>query len=182
MTTNLRTVGRRTGSDDEYVAQRMVPGTGISGGTGTVYASSVSREAGLVKTEIFIDLTGLRSTAAGDIIGIDGTALPCHIGQIKADVNGAIVAGMMTCLEAPAGGGSDIDLFAATEGTGSEDVAISTLDETSLVNAGVATIGAIDALTAFPTDGQYLYLVNQAATDGTYTAGKFLIELWGTPT
>ena len=49
-------------------------GTGITGGTGTVYRSSVIREGGVIKTNILIDLTGLRSTANGDIIGVDGTS------------------------------------------------------------------------------------------------------------
>ena len=57
-------------------------GTGITTGTGTVYRSSVIREGGIIRTSIWIDLTGLRSTASGDIIGVDGTSNVCHIGQI----------------------------------------------------------------------------------------------------
>ena len=47
-------------------------GTGITGGTGTIYRSSVIREGGIIKTSILIDLTGLRSTGSGDIIGVNG--------------------------------------------------------------------------------------------------------------
>ena len=49
-------------------------GTGITGGTGTIYRSSVMRQGGIITTRILIDLTGLRSTASGDIIGVNGTS------------------------------------------------------------------------------------------------------------
>ena len=38
-------------------------GTGITGGTGTIYRSSVIREGGIIRTSILIDLTGLRSVS-----------------------------------------------------------------------------------------------------------------------
>lgn len=156
-------------------------GSGITGGSNTVYASSVTLEGGIYKTSILIDLTDLNSgDSAGDIIGVDGTANPCHIGQIAAATNGTIIAGTMTCLEVPAGGDDDIDLYAADESTGVEDSAIADLTETQLVNAGAHTLGLVSVLTAFPSDTQYLYLVNQGTSDATYTAGKFLIELYGT--
>jgi len=50
-------------------------GTGITTGSGTVYRSSVIRSGGIITTQILIDLTGLRSTGSGDIIGVNGTAL-----------------------------------------------------------------------------------------------------------
>jgi len=154
-------------------------GAGITGGTGTVYKSSVIRTGGIIKTEILIDLTGLRSTASGDIIGINGTSEVCHIGQITAARNGTILGGRMTCLEAPAGGDPDINVYSATEGTGVEDGAISSLTETALVDAGDSTLGSIDIFTAVPAADEYLYLTLGSATDADYTAGKLLIEFWG---
>lgn len=159
-------------------------GTGITGGTGTVYASAVERTGGMRKTTILIDLTGLDSDAAlGDIIGVDGTANPCHIGQWTTARNGTWLYGTMTCLETPAGGEVDIDVYAATEATGVTDGAIGDLTETALL-AAAADWAAGDAklFTAGPADGQYLYLTVGTAstpTAGTYTAGKFLIELFG---
>lgn len=158
----------------------LTAGTGITSGTGTIYSSMVERSADLAKTTIIMDLTGLRSTASGDIIGVDGTSLPCHIGQIDDDYSGTIFAGTITCLEAPTGGDPDLDLYSADEGTGTEDTAVSTLTETQLVNSGDHTLGSVKVLTAFPTAGQYLYLVAGATTDADYTAGKLLIELYGT--
>ena len=94
-------------------------GAGITTGTGTVCKSSVTKEGGLVTTRILIDLTGLNSQATDlDIIGVNGTALACHIGQITDRRNGEIAAIRMTCLELPAGGDPNIALYSATEATG----------------------------------------------------------------
>ncbi len=154
-------------------------GTGITTGSGTVYRSSVIREGGIITTQILIDLTGLRSTGSGDIIGVNGTALVCHIGQIVAATNGTILTGSMECFEAPGGGDPDINVHSATEGTGVEDGAIGDLTETILVNAGDATLGSKVYFTAVPPADSFLYLTTGAATDADYTAGKLLIELKG---
>lgn len=154
-------------------------GTGITTGTGTIYRSSVQRSGGIITTRILIDLTGLRSTGSGDIIGVDGTALVCHIGQITAARNGTILTGSMECFEAPAGGDPDINVHSATEGTGVEDGAISSLTETLLVNAGDATLGSKVYFSAVPAADSFLYLTTGDATDADYTAGKLFIELMG---
>ena len=154
-------------------------GTGITGGTGTIYRSSVMRSGGIITTRILIDLTGLRSTASGDIIGVNGTSNVCHIGQITAAQNGTIIAGSMECFEAPSGGDPDINVHSATESTGVEDGAIADLTETLLVNAGDAALGTKVYFTALPAADEFLYLTLGATTDAAYTAGKLLIELIG---
>ena len=154
-------------------------GTGITTGSGTIYRSSVQRSGGIITTRILVDLTGLRSTGSGDIIGVNGTALVCHIGQITAARNGTILTGSMECFEAPAGGDPDINIHSATEGTGVEDGAISSLTETLLVNAADATLGSKVFFSAVPAADEFLYLTTGAATDADYTAGKLLIELMG---
>ena len=154
-------------------------GTGITGGTGTIYRSSVQRVGGIITTRILIDLTGLRSTASGDIIGVNGTSNVCHIGQITAAQNGTILTGSMECFEAPTGGDPDINVHSATEGTGVEDGAISSLTETLLVNAGDATLGSKVYFTAVPAADEFLYLTLGDTTDADYTAGKLFIELMG---
>jgi len=154
-------------------------GTGITTGSGTIYRSSVQRVGGIITTRILIDLTGLRSTGGADIIGVNGTALVCHIGQITAARNGTILTGSMECFEAPAGGDPDINVHSATEGTGVEDGAIGDLTETLLVNAGDATTGSKVYFTAVPAADQFLYLTTGAATDADYSAGKLFIELMG---
>src|SRR5690606_2950816 len=154
---------------------------GITEGTGTVYQSSVEKVGGIIYTRILIDLTGLHSEAAdGDIIGVAASTDPAHIGQITAARNGTILGGIMRCLEVPAGGDPNIALYAATEGTGVEDGAISSLTETLLFDPNADwTIDMSRSLTGIPAANQYLYLVQGDATgtDADYTAGKFLIEL-----
>ena len=154
-------------------------GTGITTGSGTIYRSSVQRVGGIITTKILIDLTGLRSTGGADIIGVNGTALVCHIGQITAARNGTILTGSMECFEAPAGGDPDINVHSATEGTGVEDGAIGDLTETLLVNAGDATTGSKVYFTGVPAADEFLYLTTGAATDADYSAGKLFIELMG---
>ena len=154
-------------------------GTGITTGSGTIYRSSVQRVGGIITTRILIDLTGLRSTGGADIIGVNGTALVCHIGQITAARNGTILTGSMECFEAPTGGDPDINVHSATEGTGVEDGAIGDLTETLLVNAGDATLGSKVYFTGVPAADQFLYLTTGDATDADYSAGKLFIELMG---
>jgi hypothetical protein len=85
----------------------------------------------------------------------------------------------MTCLETPATGDDDIDLYSATEATGVEDTLITALTETQIGNSGDLTAGSEVILTA-PAADQYLYLVGVTGdADATYTAGILKIEFWG---
>jgi hypothetical protein len=156
------------------------PGAGISGGTRTVFKSSVQRVGDIIKTSILIDLTGLSSSTTDlDIIGTGSSV--AYLGQITEAKNGTILSGRMTCLEAPTGGVADIDLYSATEATGKFDDAIGGLEETALITAGGNwTLAAVKAFGAIPAANKYLYLTGGAGgTADAYTAGKFLIELEG---
>lgn len=154
-------------------------GGGISAGSGCIYRAGIVRFGGLIKTSIFIDLTGLSSATSDlDIIGVGG--LPAHLGQINAAESGTIIGGTITCLELPSSL-TDIDLYSATVGTGVFEDGIAALTERVLLTKGGAWAAmAVDDLTGLPADGEYLYLVNGAAdTADPFTAGKFLIELYG---
>jgi hypothetical protein len=148
-------------------------------GTGTILKQSIAKSGDLTVTSILIDLTGLQSGGtAGDIIGKNGTGV-AYISRLSA-ANGTITAIRMTCLEAPAGGDDDLDLYSATEGTGVEDTAISALTEVQLINAGTQSSGTVTAAASMPAaNTDYLYLVGQGTANAAYTAGKFLIELYG---
>ena len=159
----------------------MSAGTGITTGTGTVYAGAAVKVGGVYSTSILIDLTGLASSGSGDIIGKAGTA-NSNIGQITAANNGTILAGQLNVYEAPAGGDPDIDLWYADEATGTEDAAITGLsNQVQVMNNGDLTAGSIDYFTAgvVPAADKYLYLVTGAATNADYTAGRILLEMWG---
>ena len=149
------------------------PGTGISSGTGTVFKSSVQRVGGIIKTSLLIDLTGLASSTTDlDIIGVGAGA--AYLGQITAAKNGTILTGRMTCLEVPAGGADDVDLYAATEATGVFDAGIGTLAETALVTAaGAWTLGLTKGFGAVPAANQYLYLCGgEAGTAATLASAN----------
>ena len=154
-------------------------GTGITTGTGTVYAASVIKTGGIFHTSILIDLTGLASSGSGDIIGKAATA-NSHIGQITAAVNGTVLGGKLTCLEAPAGGDPDINLWYADEATGAEDAAITSLsNQVQMCDSGDLALNSVISIPTPPAADKYIYMVTGAATNADYTAGKILIEFFG---
>ena len=168
---------------DDKVRDIPVAGSGFLSGTGTLYKSSVKRRGGIIHTSILVDLTGAASEATlADIIGDDGAA-NCHLGQITAAINGTILGGFITCLEAPTTGEIDIDLFSAEESTGVEGADVTALTQTALLATTADwTIDLVRALTAVPPANGYLYLAVGTVTApaaGVYASGKFLIELFG---
>lgn len=161
-------------------AMEMTKGSGVS--AAETYASGVAVEGDLKITRIMVDLTGLvGSTTDLDIIGNTGGAANAHFGQITAALNGTIVGGRVTCLELPAGGADDIDFYSATVATGAQDGLITSLSETVLITAGGAwASGTVKGMTTVPPANDYLYICNgEAGVPATFTAGKFLIELFG---
>ena len=148
------------------------PGKGVGGS----YNSWDERIGTIIKTNILVDLTGC--TPAGgvnDAIGVVGIA--ATLGQVTTAQCGTIIVGKMTCLEAPATGNADIDLRAAADGTVVEAVAPG--GEQLIGKGGNWSVGNYVEFSAVTAD-RYLYLVKGAGgTTGAYTAGKFLIELWG---
>ena len=178
------TTGAITVTSGDKMAVEATGGAGIEG-TAAVYVTQVNRlksdvttNVNIVKTTIMIDLTGLKDGGtAGDIIGKDGSGV-AFIGQVTTANQGTVFGVTMTCLETPAGGSTDIDLFSATEGTGVNDTAIGDLTETQIINAGAASAGTVVAGGDIAAD-QFLYLVSQGTGDATYTAGRFLIEITG---
>ena len=178
------TTGTITVTSGDKMKNEAATGAGIEG-TAAVYITQVERlksdvdtNVNIVKTTIMIDLTGLNcGGTAGDIIGKDGSGV-AFIGQVTTANQGTVFGVTMTCVETPAGGSTDIDLFSATEGTGVNDTAIGDLTETQIINAGAASAGTVVAGGDIAAD-QFLYLVSQGTGDATYTAGRFLIEITG---
>ena len=157
----------------------LTAGTGITGGTGTVYKADVQKLGNIFHTRILIDLTGLASSGSGDIIGKAATA-NSHIGQITAAINGTVLSGKITCMEAPAGGDPDINLWYADEATGTEDAAITGLtNQVQMCDSGDLALGSVISIPTPPAADKYMYMVTGAATDANYTAGKILIEFFG---
>jgi hypothetical protein len=165
----------------EDLSLEVTAGSGIEGIAETYEAWVEQHGDGTRHTYIFIDLTGLRSTGIDDVIGDDGTSNACHLGQITAEINGTIVGGSVTCLEVPAGGDPDINVYASTSATAVEaDDATALAGTGILINAGDHTNGNTLGFTSVPAADEYIYLAAGAATDADYTAGKLLIHLIGT--
>lgn len=167
--------------DASLATNLMTRGAGVAGAES--YAAGITKSGTLIKTTIVVDLTGLVGSATDlDIIG-DSAAASANWGQITTAKNGAIVAGQVTCLEVPAGGADDIDFYAASVGTGTQDVIITDAalaTETALVTSGAAwASGTSKGMTTVPPADSYLYIINGEAAGGTFSAGKFLIELYG---
>jgi hypothetical protein len=151
-------------------------GTGISTGVGTICKAHAAINEGIYLVRVLVDLTGLNSGGtANDIIGVN-SASNCYIARLPAMT---VLGGRMTCLEAPAGGDTDIDLYSALEGTGVEDAAVTGLTETLIINAGTQSLGTVTHFAADPAANHYLYLAGQGTANATYTAGRFLIEIFG---
>tara|TARA_R110000850_G_C9823978_1_gene452710 strand:- start:211 stop:828 length:618 start_codon:yes stop_codon:yes gene_type:complete len=177
------TTGTITVTSGSKMAVEAEAGAGIEGTAETYitqverFKSDVDTNVNLVKTTIMLDLTGLQSTAAGDIIGKNGSGV-AYLGQVTTANSGVVFGVTMECFEAPAGGDPDIDLYSATEATGVEDSPISDLTETLIINAGDAAVGTRVAGGTIAAD-QYLYLVAGSTTDAAYTAGRLVITILG---
>lgn len=156
----------------------LIAGGSIQGGTGTVCKTSLFINDGVKQITSVINLTGLNSGGtANDIIGLNASTLPAFLFQIPAGMT--VLGGRMTCMETPAGGDTDIDLYSATEGTGVEDQPVTDLTETLVINAGAQTAGTVTYFAADPAASSYMYFAGQGTANATYTAGRFLIEIFG---
>ena len=180
------TTGKITVISGNKMATEAATGAGIEG-TAETYVTQVERfksdtdtSVNVVKTTIMIDLTGLASSAADDIIGKAGSGV-AYIGRVTTEDTGTVFGVTMECFETPAGGDPDIDLYSATEATGVEDSAIGDLTETLIINGGDASAGTRTAGGGIVAD-QYLYLVSGSTTNADYTAGRLIITIHGIDT
>ena len=160
----------------------MALGSGFVG-TGAVTEWVIVRTPTVIISQMFLDVTGMNSGGtAGDIIGKADQA-NCHFGLITKEKNGTIFGGFMRCMETPATGDDDIDVYGTVlEATGTEDAAIASLtNEVAITNAGNWAAEVEFANIANPGVG-YLYLVSAIGdANATYSAGKFLLTLYGRP-
>ena len=178
------TTGTITVTSGDKMKNEAATGAGIEG-TAAVYITQVERlksdvdtNVNIVKTTIMIDLTGLNSGGAtGDIIGKDGDGV-AYIGKVTTADNGVVFGVTMECFEQPTTGEDDINLHSATEGTGVEDTAISSLTSSLIIDGGAQVAGTRTAGGTIAAD-QFLYLTGGSNTAGTYDAGRLVITILG---
>lgn len=153
-----------------------------AGAIGTAATPETKRwiEGGVIITQITIDLTGLASVAtADDVIGLaaGGNA---YIGQNVVATNGIIFKTEFSCIETPTGGDDDVNVVTNASGTLAYDGAGGT---TYISNSGDLLAGqTIQNLVPAITANHYFYLTaGTGDTAGTYTAGMYVLRLYGHP-
>lgn len=151
-----------------------------AGAIGTAFAPRTYRwtESGHIITEIHVDLTGLDSAgAANDVIGLSSGGA-AYIGRNVVATNGIIYKVEMTCLEVPTAGDADVILVAGATGTHAFDAAVGT-PTTICDGTGDWALGETITYTSGITANHYFYLTQGSTDDATYTAGQFIIRLYG---
>ena len=148
-------------------------------------------------TTIFVDLStsstsAVASATADHAIGVPGTGdggadEPAYITQVTEAVNGIVYAAELICLETPAGASTTIGLSSNTastitqgqDATGEEKITegVQAKGERTQINLVSANSNPVHN-EGIP-DNRYLYLYHGASAAGTYSAGKFLIRLYG---
>ena len=175
-----------TGDQIRSFAAANAVGTGFDGAAkSTIY---ISKSNGEIVTTILVDIQGLVvSGTALDIIGENG-ASNAYITSINTQKNGIVYRAEMGCIEAPAGSNTtaDIDLGSNASSKAEDSKYTQGGGQITLIAAGEDWTAGMYKTTTAGTDfsglnGDYLYLANGsgANTGGTYTAGKFIIKLYG---
>lgn len=165
----------------------VLPVTHGAGAIGTYAAPATRRwtENGTIVTEIKVDITGLKikGDAADDVIGLGAGGAAYIYRNVVAD-NGIIFKQTVSCIEVPgqASGtiSTDIDMNWNSSAVLAYDGAAGTseLNMASLVAGEIFEFDA-PALTA----NDYLYFTegDTSANQGVFSAGQFIIRLYGHP-
>jgi len=178
-----------SGAQTARFAEPFPTGAGADGSAGGI-TTSIQKINGEIITTILVDIHGLLcSGTVKDVIGEDGAA-DAYIGRIVTGKNGIVYRCEMSCIEKPAGSNTsfDIDLVSSTHSRAEDQ----TYDggagsaELSLIAAGADWQVGMRKMSAVGLNwsnltGDYIYLANGSGANsgGTYTAGKFIIKLYG---
>ena len=142
----------------------------------------VNKVGGTITTTILIDLHGgFVGSATGDrIIGV-GTSANAYIAELTKEVNGIPILLEFGCVEVPTGGDPDINVDISATGTTASGAAVAS--GTQMMNNGDLTLGYYNAVDAGSTmaalSKKFIYLVQGAATNAAYSAGKIWIRITG---
>ena len=164
---------------------------------GNIGSQTRLRDGEIIATDITIDLassagaahsfsvasgvSAIGTTAIGvsSSSGVHGNAQVMLINKVGADADsiGVLTGGELMCVETPTGGGEHIGLWYGTNVTASGD---DMLGGTVLAAVGPRVVGSSEALDPdIDLDNKYLYLVHSGSGADNYTAGKFVIRLYG---
>ena len=142
----------------------------------------VNKVGGTIVTSILIDLQGgfVGSASSDRIIGV-GTSANAYIAELTKEVNGIPILLEFGCVEVPTGGDPDINVDISATGTTASGAAVAS--GTQMMNNGDLTLGYYNAVDSAATmaalSKKYIYLVQGAATNAAYLAGKIWIRITG---
>lgn len=155
-----------------------------AGAIGTAVAPVTTRyiQNGAIITEIKVDLTGLDSSGTeNDVIGLS-TGGAAYLGRYVVATCGIVYRIEMSCIEIPLTGDADVILVA---GSAADEAFDDTVADTAALCDGTGdwTLGEtiVNNAPAALAPNYYLYLTQGATDDNTYTAGQFIIRLYGHP-
>ena len=164
---------------------------------GNIGSQTRLRDGEIIATDITIDLAssagaahsfsvasavavaGTTAIGVSSSSGVHGNAQVMLINKVGADADsiGVLTGGELMCVETPTGGGEHIGLWYGTNATASGD---DMLGGTVLAAVGPRVVGSSEALDPdIDLDNKYLYLVHSGSGADNYTAGKFVIRLYG---
>ena len=170
--------------------------------TDLIGASTKLREGSEIVSEITIDLgsskgvahsfsvVGAPSVATKTVVGVSssqgvggGTHENAQIFQtdrnsVDGTTQGVVSAVELVCVETPTGGGVHLGLFYGANASASgDDMRLGGVEvlAPAAQSLGTYSTAEIDA----DIDNQYWYLVHSGATGADYTAGKFVLRLYG---
>ena len=166
---------------------------------GNIGSQTRLRDGEIIATDITIDLassagaahsfsvasgvSAIGTTAIGvsSSSGVHGNAQVMLINKVGADADsiGVLTGGELMCVEEPSGGGVTIGLWYGTNLTAS-GADMQAGSAAALAAVGPQVVGTSTALDPdIDLDNKYLYLVHSGSGADNYTAGKFVIRLYG---
>jgi len=174
-------------ADSKIGGQQATYGAGALS-TEVAPVTRVANIGGEIVTTIQVDLTGLKSKSdVGDCIGLDGTD-GAYLLQYSTTTHGILYKVSMSCIELPTAASNvllDIDLItqSAADVAYDDDVSGGTAILTAGGNFALGTT-LQNLVVGAPTTDHYLVLADGAThtAASVFTAGKFLIKLYGYPT
>lgn len=156
-----------------------------AGDASPIRSSNVGEFNSEIITTLFVDLATASVQASSfdtdlDAIGISGETTPCYITRLVNSVNGYVYKGELICVETPAGGDTHVGVYSSDDNTIAPGGSLSS--ESELITPAAQAFGNVTefSLTTGITDNDYLYLAQgNTQAEAQYTAGKFLIRLYG---
>lgn len=142
---------------------------------GTAAVNSFASAAGPPATSTAVAIIGVSSSTGthsnAQVLQIDNAT-------VAGTANGVVTSGELVCVEAAAGGEDAIGLWYGSNASGSgNDMEAGGVE----LIAPVAQVLGKDSTFDIDSDidNKYLYLVSSGSTADTYSAGKFVLRLYG---